>query len=129
MTTAESNRTGSSLTAEGKLRVAWQAVSDLRAVDPVGLDMRELTLITDYFLICHGTSNVHIRAIADRVLERLDEAQVRPSRPEGYQDAQWVLLDYGDLVVHVFAEEQREFYSLERLWDDAPRVELKLPNE
>ena len=116
------------LSAEEKLKLAAEALNDLRAVDPVALDMRELTVITDYFLICHGTSNVHIRALADRVLERFEEQRVRP-KTEGYREAEWVLLDYGDLVVHIFAEEPREFYSLERLWSDAPRTELSPPDE
>ncbi len=114
------------LSAEEKLEIAVSAVLDLRAVDPVVLEMGELTVITDYFLICHGTSNVHIRAIADRVLEQMEGQRLRP-RAEGYREAQWILLDYGDLVVHIFAEEQREFYSLERLWSDAPRRNLTPP--
>jgi ribosome-associated protein len=114
------------LTAEEKLEIAQNAVLDLRAVDPVVLEMSELTVITDYFLICHGTSNVHIRAIADRLLERMEKQRLRPPT-EGYREAQWILLDYGDVVVHIFAEEQREFYSLERLWSDAPRRNLSPP--
>ena len=93
-----------------------------RAVDPVLLDMREITLITDYFLICHGTSNVHIRALGQAVVEGLKEAGVKPLGVEGRGAARWVLLDYGDVIVHIFAEEEREFYSLERLWGDAPRM-------
>ena len=85
--------------------------------------MRDITLITDYFLICHGTSNVHVRALGDAVLECLKEAGIRPNGIEGRDDARWVLLDYGDLIVHIFGEEEREFYSLERLWSDAPIVD------
>ena len=96
----------------------------LKGVEPIVLDMRELTVITDYFLVSHGTSNVHIRALADRVLARFEERGVRPFGSEGYQGAEWVLLDYGDVVVHILSEEARAFYSLERLWGDAPRTEL-----
>ena len=117
------------LTAEEKLDIAQNALLDLRGVRPVVLDMRELTVITDYFLICHGTSNVHIQALADRVQERFEERRVRPASSEGYREAYWILLDYGDVVVHIFDEEQREFYSLERLWSDAPRTELSPPEE
>ena len=102
---------------------AHSALVDARAVDPVVLDMREVTLITDYFLICHGTSNVHIRGLADAVVDALEEDELRPLGVEGYQEARWILLDYGDVIVHIFAEEEREFYDLERLWSDAPRAE------
>jgi ribosome-associated protein len=126
--TARGERARARLTPEEKLKLTEAAVLDLRAVAPVTLDMRELTVITDYFLICHGTSNVHIRAIADRVMERLEAQRLRP-KVEGYREAEWILLDYGDVVVHIFAEEAREFYSLERLWSDAPRRELSPPDE
>ena len=105
-----------------KARMAEAALAAKRAVDPVLLDMREITLITDYFLICHGTSNVHIRALGQAVVEALKESGVKPLGVEGRQAARWVLLDYGDVIVHIFAEEEREFYSLERLWGDAPRM-------
>jgi len=109
---------------EEKLAIAENALLDHRAVDPIVLDMRDLTIITDYFLICHGTSSVHIRALADAVLEALETRQVRPSGMEGYREGQWVLIDYGDLVVHIFDAQAREFYSLERLWSDAPQTTL-----
>jgi len=111
------------VTALEKAMLARGALMDKRAVDPVVLDLREITLITDYFVICHGTSNVHIRALSEAVIEALREAGVRPAGVEGRQAARWVLLDYGDLIVHIFAEEEREFYSLERLWSDAARIE------
>ncbi len=112
------------LTALEKANLAYSALVDKRAVEPVLLDMHEITQITDYFLICHGTSNVHIRALSEAVLEKLKEAGERPVGVEGRQAANWVLLDYGDLIVHIFAPEEREFYSLERLWIDAPRVDI-----
>ncbi len=117
------------MTAEERLQVAAEAVLDLKAVRPVVLDMRELTVITDYFLICNGTSDVHLRAIADRVLERFEARRVRPLGSEGYRHADWVLLDFGDVVVHIFSEAARDFYSLERLWNDAPRRELAPEDE
>jgi ribosome-associated protein len=117
------------LTAEEKLEIAGEALVSLRAIEPVVLDMRELTVITDYFLIANGTSNVHIRALADRVIERLEERRLRVSGSEGYPESRWILLDYGDLVVHIFAEEERELYALERLWSDAPRTRLESPDD
>jgi len=110
------------MSAEQKASAADAALESRRAVDPVLLDMRELTLITDYFVICQGTSSVHIRALADAVMEALEEQGVRPDGIEGYQEARWILLDYGDVIVHIFAEEARAFYDLERLWSDAPRM-------
>jgi ribosome-associated protein len=108
---------------------AQSALVDARALDPVLLDMRPLTLITDYFLICHGTSNVHIRGLADAVRDALKEAKVGPYGVEGYDDARWILVDYGDVIVHIFAEEEREFYDLERLWSDAARLPAPTEDE
>jgi ribosome-associated protein len=115
------------LTAEQKAGLAQAALVDHRALDPILLDMRELTLVTDYFLICHGTSSVHIRALSDAVQEALAERGVRAYSVEGRDDSRWILLDYGDLIVHVFAEEERDFYDLERLWSDAPRTAASAP--
>ena len=114
--------TSSQLTAKQKALRVQLALVDKRALDPIVLDMREVTLITDYFIICHGTSNVHIRALGDAIVEALKEDGVRPYGVEGRDEGRWVLVDYGDVIVHIFGEEEREFYSLERLWSDAPRV-------
>jgi ribosome-associated protein len=93
-----------------------------KALEPVILDLREITLISDYFVICAGTSSTHIRGLADFVAEEFEKEGLRCSRIEGYRSADWVLLDYGDVVVHIFSEELRDFYSLERLWGDAPLI-------
>ncbi len=108
--------------AREKAMLALAALVDKRALEPVLLDMREITVITDYFLVCSGTSNVHIRALGEAVADKLKEVGLSPYGVEGREEARWVLLDYGDLIVHIFAQEEREFYSLERLWSDAPRV-------
>jgi ribosome-associated protein len=110
------------LTPEQKALLAREALLDKRALEPVLLDMREITVITDFFLICSGRSNVHIRALSEAVLDALGEAGLRPQGVEGKAEANWVLLDFGDLIVHIFSEEDREFYSLERLWSDAVPV-------
>lgn len=83
------------------------------------LDLRGLTSITDYFVICSGASDTHVRAIVDHISEELRKQRVRPSHLEGYSHLRWVLLDYYDVVVHVFQPETREYYGLERLWGDA----------
>ena len=92
------------------------------------LDLRPLKVFTDYFVICHGTSGRHALSIAEAIEERLEkEAGRSPGHIEGQRVAEWILLDYFDFVVHVFIEEKRAYYSLERLWGDAPL--LALPGE
>jgi ribosome-associated protein len=89
------------------------------------LDLRRLKVFTDYFVICHGTSGRHALTIADGVEERLaKELKRKPGHVEGRRVAEWILLDYHDFVVHVFTEERRAYYGLERLWSDAPRLAL-----
>ncbi len=89
------------------------------------LDLRRLKVFTDYFVICHGTSTRHALSIAEAVEERLEkEAGRAPGHVEGQRVAEWILLDYIDFVVHVFTEEKRAYYGLERLWGDAPRLAL-----
>lgn len=104
---------------------AAEAAESKRAEDIVVLDLRDLTLVTDYFVICTGGSRVQIRAIVDGVHEAMvDHAPRAGARPlrEGDAEAQWVLLDFGDVVVHVFGPEARAFYRLERLWGNAQVV-------
>ena len=105
-----------------RARDAVSAALDRKAQDLRVLHLGRVTDFTDYFLICSGTSDRQVQAIADAIQERLRAEKVRPLHVEGYTRAQWVLLDYGDLVVHVFQEEPRRFYALERLWGDAPDV-------
>ncbi len=117
---------GEALDSEERVRLMAAAADSVRANDIVALDLRELTIVTDFFLICTGKSSIQIRAIADRIEERLREQGVRKLRIEGYQEATWILLDYGDVVAHIMAEEQRAFYNLEGFWASAPRLELAL---
>jgi ribosome-associated protein len=99
------------------LRQVTAALEDRKAVDPVVLDLRGLSEATDYFVIASGTSEAHVRGMAEHLMERLP-----PHHVEGLAQGRWVLLDYVDLVVHLFHPELREFYQLERLWGDAPPV-------
>lgn len=103
-----------------RVREAVAAAEDRKALDLKVLHLQQVSDFTDYFLICSGSSERQVQAIADAVQERLREIRVRPLHVEGYNRAQWVLIDYGDLVVHVFQEEPRRYYALERLWGDAP---------
>ncbi len=101
------------------------AARDLKAEDIVALDLRGLSDVTDTFVICHGTSNRQVAAIAENIERRLrSEAGRKPTHIEGLPRSEWVLLDYIDFVVHVFVHEKREFYRLDRLWGDAPALPL-----
>lgn len=108
-----------------RLRLALHAAGERKAHDLVVLDLREVASFTDYFLIASGTNVRQVHAIADAVEEELRKRlRVKPARVEGYKSAEWVLLDYGDFIFHVFEEKARRFYDLERLWRDAARVPL-----
>ncbi len=105
-----------------RVRGAVAAALDRKAVDLRVLHLGSVSDFTDYFLICTGTSERQVQAIAEAVEERLRQQGARPLSAEGYPGGHWVLLDYGDLLVHVFTESRRGFYGLERLWSDAPDV-------
>jgi ribosome-associated protein len=108
------------------------AALDRKAEDPAVLDLRGYGSITDYFVICHGRSTRQVQAIADRVEEILKREGFRPAHIEGYAGGEWVLLDYVDFVLHVFVADRRAYYDLERLWSEAPRLEVPpvpLPEE
>lgn len=105
--------------------IAAQAASDKRAFDIVAMKVSELLVVTDYFVIATGNTDIQVKAIADEVEDRLrTEAGVKPIGREGLTEGTWVLLDFGDVVVHIFRPEEREFYRLEKLWSEAPRLEL-----
>lgn len=103
---------------------AVRAAEDKKAVDLAVLDLRKAAGFTDYFVIASGTNQRQVRAIADSVMESLQADGVKPAHIEGYDRAEWILLDFFDFIVHVFAPETRMFYGLERLWGSAERVEL-----
>lgn len=102
--------------------LAWSAADAKQAVDPVILDISRLTSVAHYFLITHGNSDRHVRAIAENIQEELDKGKIPLWHMEGIREGRWALLDYGSMIVHVFYRDLREFYGLERLWGDAPRV-------
>lgn len=103
-----------------------QAANDKKAVDLVVLDLREIASFTDYFVIVSGNNERQVQAISDEVFERLKKAGTPAARVEGYKSAEWILLDYGDFIVHVFSDKARKFYDLERLWRESRRVALPL---
>jgi ribosome-associated protein len=105
--------------------VAISAAADKKALDLVVLDLRKAAGFTDYFIMCSGGNPRQIRAITDGVLAALATDGVKPAHVEGYDRSEWVLLDYFDFVVHVFAPETRVFYGLERLWGNAERIDYE----
>jgi ribosome-associated protein len=107
-----------------ELRMAAQAAFDKKAQHVTVLDLRKGSAFTDFFLICTGQTVRQVKAIVDAIEETLRKAKLKPSHTEGYRGAEWVLLDYFDFVVHVFTPDTREFYSLERLWGSAERLEI-----
>jgi len=102
-----------------------RASSEKKALDIVTIDMRKMSNVCDYFVIASGTSTTQVRAIADNVARRLKEKGERLWHVEGEREALWILLDCADVVVHVFLDQTRRFYDLERLWADAPRTRFK----
>ena len=105
-----------------RVRIAVAAIQDRQALDLQVLDLDEVSEFTEFFLLCSGSSERQVRAIADGVDETLRQQGCRPIHVEGYDNGQWVLLDYGDFLVHIFSQPTREYYRLERLWADAPDV-------
>lgn len=104
-----------------------QLIFNKKGYDVKILDLKELTSITDYFVICTGDSDTQIKAIADEIDKKLRDENIKVWHIEGYESLNWVLLDYVDVVVHIFKKETREFYNLEKLWGDAPTIEVDDP--
>lgn len=104
--------------------LAAGVASEKKAEDIIVIDVGELLVVTDYFVICTGRNNRQVRTIVEEVELQLKRAGLPPIGVEGESEGKWILIDFGDLVVHVFQPEERDFYRLERLWNDAPRVSL-----
>ncbi|AZV44467.1 ribosome silencing factor [Peribacillus asahii] len=113
------------MTERELLVLAATAADDKRAEDIVALNMQGISLIADYFLICHGNSEKQVQAIAREMKEKAEEAGVNVKRLEGFDEAKWVLVDMGDVVAHIFHRDERLYYNLERLWGDAPREDVQ----
>jgi ribosome-associated protein len=107
-----------------QIALAVRAAEDKKAVDLTVLDLRKAAGFTDYFVLASGNNARQVRAIADAVIDALSAAGAKPAHVEGYDRSEWILLDYFDFIVHVFAPETRMFYGLERLWGSAERVEV-----
>src|SRR6266508_4040991 len=122
MAKTEKRKTSPRLPAQ--IERALQAAEDKKAVNLVVLDLRKAAGFTDFFIICSGTNTRQVRAIADGMMDALAATGAKPAHVEGYDRSEWILLDYFDFIVHVFAPETRIFYGLERLWGSAERVEV-----
>lgn len=106
------------------VKTAARVAEDRKAYDITILDIGTVSVIADYFLICTGRSSIHVRSIAEEIRKEIEKETGLVPRLEGWREARWVLMDYGDLVVHIFLEDERRFYNLERLWGDAGELSL-----
>ena len=106
------------------LEIVYKAIDDKRGEDIVVLNMENISLLADYFLICNGNSDRQAQAIAREVQDKAQENGYEVKRIEGFDSARWILVDIGDIVVHIFHKDERSFYNLERLWGDAPQLDL-----
>ncbi|GGN54740.1 MULTISPECIES: ribosome silencing factor [Oceanobacillus] len=106
-----------------------EACDDKRAENIIALDMNQVSLVADYFLICHGNTERQVQAIARAIKDEMDEQDIEVNRMEGFEQARWVLIDLGDIVCHIFHKDERSYYNLERLWGDAAEVPLHIGQE
>lgn len=105
------------------LKIAVNAADEKKAYDLVALDISKIASFANYFLFCTGDSSRQMQAIADEIQHQLKDFGIRPSHVEGYQNAEWILMDYMDLVVHIFSKSARAYYDLERLWRDGKKLD------
>ncbi|MEH6974285.1 MULTISPECIES: ribosome silencing factor [unclassified Bacillus (in: firmicutes)] len=106
------------------LKIAAEACDDKRAEDIIAMNMQGISLVADYFLICHGNSDKQVQAIAREIKDRAEENGIDVKKMEGFDEARWILIDLGDVIAHVFHKEERGYYNLEKLWGDAPLEDL-----
>jgi ribosome-associated protein len=123
-TEKQTRRSAGSKKLSGDVAKAVEAALDKKASEIVVLDLRHTPAFTDFFVLCSGQNQRQVKAIADAVEESLRAERVKPAHIEGYDRAEWVLMDFFSFIVHVFTPQTREFYSLERLWGDAKRIEV-----
>ena len=105
------------------LEIATNALDSKKALDISAIKVSDLTVLTEYFLMASATSSTHVRSLAEEVEEKLSEAGIEPNHIEG-RATNWILLDYGSMIVHVFTRDAREFYGLDRIWDDGEHIDL-----
>jgi len=113
------------LNSKEKAVKAAKIAINKKAKDTVILELKDLSIITDYFIICSGENPAQIKAIAEAIEEDFSKKRISPIGIEGLEFARWVLMDYGDVIIHIFREDIRAFYDLEKLWIDAPRIPIR----
>ena len=118
---------GSDIQLKQRIRLALEAADEKKATDPVAINLKGVASFTDCFVICTGNLRRQNQAICDAIVEQLRDIGERPWHVEGYERGEWIMIDYSDLVAHIFTPDAREFYNLERLWGDAPRVAMARP--
>lgn len=106
-------------------RLAAGAALDKKALDPVVVDLRGISSVADYFVMVTGTSDRHVQAVSQNIMDAFDSLGIKILGEEGMREGRWVLMDFGEVVVHVFLEDVRDYYDIERLWIDAPRLDLQ----
>ncbi len=119
---------GEGVETQEKLKVILEALEDKKAVDPEVVDLAGKTLVADYFVLAHSTSSIHMRSVTEGVTDAMREKLGERARQEGERDANWMLLDYGDVVLHVFSEEARRIYDLNSLWQTTEKSRLSEPD-
>ncbi|WP_438784452.1 ribosome silencing factor [Enterococcus sp. AZ191] len=112
------------INSKEQLQIAVKAADSKRAEDIIALDVREVSLLADYFMVCSANSERQINAITEEILDKEEESNYEVRRVEGKEGGKWILIDLGDVIVHVFHAPERSFYNLEKLWSDAPLVDL-----
>lgn len=105
------------------LKIAVNSLNEKKGFEITAVKVSDLTVIADYFVFATATSNTHVRALADEVQDKLSKAGVEPNHIEG-RATDWILLDYGDIIIHVFGRQSREFYSLDRMWNDGEKIDI-----
>jgi ribosome-associated protein len=127
LSTTASTAKKTALKPERIAALCAEFAANKKAEEIVALDLRGISSLTDFFVICSGTSEPHLKAIAGEIEDQMrKEHDLRPHNVDGYPTSQWIIVDYYDVLVHIFHSEKRAFYALEDLWSDAPRLKLKL---
>ena len=112
------------MNSKGIAKNAFLYLDEKKAIDIKIIDISKISVIADYFIICGGSNSRQVKALAENVEEKLGKADVIPKSTEGYQNANWILLDYQDVIIHIFNQEERLFYDLERIWSDGSFVQV-----
>lgn len=106
------------------LKIAYNALDEKKGINVIAIDINEISILADYFLIASGSNPNQVHALCDNVSEKMGKAGYSTKRTEGYNNANWILMDYGDIIIHIFDKESRSFYDLERIWADGKTVEM-----